>query len=150
MNQADNDGRTSLYIAAKNKKEDVCVLLIDHGAYVNIFPFTDTKTPLDHAEQFGVDHVLVQKMRDGNRIEFGSLISAAQAGDVEALKAALLTVTDVDEQVVGRSALYVAALFGHQTVCEILLAHGVSVNQRAGNDYVPLFIAANSGFHDLS
>jgi ankyrin repeat protein len=121
INWTDEQGRTPLFVAAREGHGTVVEILVQHGATVDQAKLDTGSTPLFVAAQNGF----------GDIVEF-----LLQHG---ANKEQTLT-TD------GATPLMTAAEKGHDTIVEALLQHGAKVDQAATNDgATPLFVAAQEG-----
>ncbi|TFG99422.1 MAG: ankyrin repeat domain-containing protein [Candidatus Thorarchaeota archaeon] len=76
-----------------------------------------------------------------------NLLSAAEAGDIEAVKKALDAGADINTQdnFLKESALHLAASKGHIGVVEYLIDNGADFFLNNGTDMIPLHLAARDG-----
>ncbi len=115
-------GKTALMIALENGHEELCKLLLERGADVNV-------TAMDHWDK-------------GKTV----LILAAENGHEELCE--LLLERGADVNAVGNegwTALMFAAKNGHKEVCELLLERGADVNAVGNEGWTALMLAAENG-----
>jgi ankyrin repeat protein len=74
-----------------------------------------------------------------------ALHDAARLGDLDGVKRHIAQGADVNEQDRnGSTPLFIAAIYGHAAVVELLLAHGADVHVKARGGATPLYVAAGS------
>ena len=154
MDQAVEDGRTPLYMAAENGHHEVVAALIAARANVDL-AMNDGFTPLLVAAQNGHHEVVAalinanatvdQAMKDGST----PLLMAAMNGHLEVVTALVNANATVDKAYEhGATPLYMAAGNGHHEVVTALIAANATVD-KAANGATPLFIAAENGHKEL-
>lgn len=114
----DNDGRTSLHLAACIGSEKIVQELLRFGADPSEWDFHRTCT---------------------------SLHCAAASGDVETVKILLEAGADVNAGIMGRSPLHYAVLSNNSNCVETLLKAGASPNNPQVYTETPLHVAASLG-----
>ena len=82
----------------------------------------------------------------------GTILTAAAAGDFEAVKEFLDTGADVNPKdgILESTPLYAAALGGHKEVAELLIANGADVNSKNDRGMTPLHQAALGGHKEIA
>ncbi len=133
-NARDANNLTPLHVAAEKARGEIASRLLGHGAALearDIYGFTPLMVAafymrVQWVEQRGARFKLVQ----GDNIDVAGLLVAAGA-DVNARDGE------------GASALYLAAVEGHDEVVRLLLDHGADVNQPDTTGLTPLHAAAD-------
>lgn len=120
LNERDWRGLTALYYATQGGHEDVVGLLLSKGAQANIADY-DKRTPLMVASEQG--HVDVVRM-----LVHSLGLQALEAKDQK-----------------GQTALYHAAIQGHEEIVEVLLAKGAQANSSDNQGRTPFVEAAKNG-----
>jgi len=146
VNAKDKRGRTPLHRVGREGRKEVAELLIAKGADVNAKSESGLfrgETPLDEAIKRKRMEVADLLRKHGGK--YGSMISAARAGDVEALREFMAA--GVDASAIG--PLSVAASGGHKEFVELLIANGADA--AAKNEYgsTPLHNAATKEIAEL-
>ena len=155
-NFVDADGRTSLYIAAKNGLVDVVRQLLVHVSPNQGMTLARAcgSTPLMAAAKKGHVPVALALLADP-RVEPNqakadgatALFMAAQCGHEPFVMTLLADqrVNPNQANIEGVTPLFIAAQNGHLTVISALLGAGADFNQAKANGVTPLFIAAQNG-----
>jgi ankyrin repeat protein len=144
IDSVDNKGQSALLRAVKLKAEDQARLLIENGAYTDVFDTLTKRTALSYAVTSRRDDIFY--VREGHPVE-GLKLAAHRnrlhPGIAEALLigGAAVDVTDVT----GRTPLSYAAdnSFPSADFIRLLLDHGADVNRADNSGRTPLFYAAS-------
>ncbi|XP_076833191.1 ankyrin repeat and protein kinase domain-containing protein 1 [Brachyhypopomus gauderio] len=152
VNCQSSRGHTPLAIATLHKSYDVCALLIQRGAAVDLGD-NDLWTPLHFAAQAGDDRAVrllldagaTSDVRDGDG--WTPLHLACQNGHEGVVRHLLLRseAVDVRETCGGRTPLQVACAYGHLRIAKLLLARGADPNAVDAGQATPLHLAADEG-----
>ncbi|KAE8454218.1 hypothetical protein EG329_005143 [Mollisiaceae sp. DMI_Dod_QoI] len=154
----DNDNRTPLQLASRNRHETIVKLLLKHQVKVDIKD-TNGRTPLSWAAESGHE-TIVKLLLKTRKIEVNSkdkdvqtpLWWAARAGHEAIVKLLLATDrVDVDAKNSGGwTPLCCAAGNGHETIVKLLLAtNRVDVNTKDGDGRTPLWWAVRGGHETI-
>lgn len=164
-------GATPLSLAAFKRNEDLCQLLIEHGADVNAVDASN-RTPIDVARNSGKlelvdmleirrlqasDPEMAAQMRAHNAPPTKSAIAVRQDDLDEALREAIRArdgdlckmmldmgadpMSSHPANYIGNSALHLAAENGSDEVCRLLVERGMDINVRNKNGQTPLYMA---------
>ena len=134
VNAKNDDGVTSLHLAALDGRKEVVELLIAKGADVNAKDNDVGFTPLDMANKTETADLL--RKHGGKN---GTIHGAADGGDIEAVKEFLAAGADVHaKDYVGGTPLHGAAFHGHKEIVELLIAKGADVNAKDEDGDTPL------------
>ncbi|KAK6469275.1 ankyrin repeat and protein kinase domain-containing protein 1-like isoform X2 [Huso huso] len=145
------NGYTPLIIAALYKYPDLCSLLIEHKADVNLSD-EDKWTPLHFAAQNGDDKI-VRLLLDSNadvnakeRDGWAPLHLASQNGHENVVRVLLLRRAAIDlQENENRTALHIAAAFGHINILKLLLSQGADLNKKQKGCQTALHLASEKG-----
>jgi ankyrin repeat protein len=151
VNQQNRIGVTPLFVASQNGHEEVCALLLSHGASVN--QATDNgATPLSIASENGHEGVCALLLSHGASVNqatndgFTPLTVASQNGRPGVCALLLSHGASVNQATKdGATPVYAASLNGHEGVCELLLSHGASVTQSTTDGFTSLYVASQNG-----
>ncbi|GLB07800.1 hypothetical protein AtubIFM57258_003165 [Aspergillus tubingensis] len=161
INSRAEDGSTLLQRAARYGHEKPCILLIDHGAAVNIHATRSYGTPLQEVirrHHFNLAILLLNRGADVNALpalEGGT--TALQAAAISGmLKLAVLLlergadVTAPAAQICGRTAIDLAAEYGHFDMVQLFLnAYGEDADLESIRRQAAGF-ARREGHHELA
>ena len=171
VNAIDDDGYTPLHCAAKNGHVNAVKTCLSNGADVNI---VDTALHLAaYAGHSDVMQMLLDRKADVNAMDddgYTPLHCAAKNGHVNAVKTCLSNGADVNTKIhdaascehsdedsldsegyvkrkynINKTALHLAAYYGHSEVMQVLLDNKADVNARDIDGTTPLHYAAYSG-----
>ncbi|MGH0190065.1 UNVERIFIED_CONTAM: hypothetical protein FKN15_042154 [Acipenser sinensis] len=145
------NGYTPLIIAALYKYPDLCSLLIEHKADVNLSD-EDKWTPLHFASQNGDDRI-VRLLLDSNadvnakeRDGWAPLHLASQNGHENVVRVLLPRRAAIDlQENKNRTALHIAATFGHINILKLLLSQGADLNKKQKDCQTALHLASEKG-----
>jgi uncharacterized protein len=118
----DSQTHTALSAAVFRRRTEICSLLIDRGANVNL-PDGNGSTPLSLAAQFGYREICKLLLENG---------AAVDRSDAN-----------------GRTPLTIAAWCGHVATCTVLLDHGADVNLPQTDGWSPLMLSTYSQDTDV-
>ncbi|KAH9985052.1 hypothetical protein BJV74DRAFT_580313 [Russula compacta] len=143
---------TPLHAASYRGHLDAVILLLDHGADLNMAAHEGTKTPLCSAydgKHLEVMRLLLERGADVDveYDQFGPISNDASfSGRAEDLQLLLRYGTDINlEDDQNRTPLYWASSNGKVKSVQLLLAHGVDVNAQARFGPTSLFVASQIG-----
>ncbi|XP_043466720.1 putative ankyrin repeat protein RF_0381 [Leptopilina heterotoma] len=134
INAVTNDGLTALYFAAKKGNVEMCQILVNKGADVNM-GHRRFGTPLHIAARKGREEIVKLLLENGGKINaldietHRPLHSAAIGGSSDIVKIILKfgsKINSRDEN--GRTALFYASDYGNVEVVKILLEFGSDIN----------------------
>lgn len=151
-NYADKENVSLLMIAALNGFTDVCKILIEKKAKLDL-KAPNGESALNMAVREGHSEVVrlllnneatSYLLKDGNT----NLHIAAKNGHTEMLKVLLEkyspSLNDFDE-----TPLMIGALYGHSEVVELFIANGANINQRNNFGETALMMASHEGHKDV-
>uniref|UniRef100_A0A4W3IM35 Uncharacterized protein n=1 Tax=Callorhinchus milii TaxID=7868 RepID=A0A4W3IM35_CALMI len=148
INQADNEGWTSLHVAASCGYSEIVECLINHGANIAAVN-SDGQLPIDLAEE---DHV--EAMLQAEITKRGIDVEATKREEEDLMlqhARQWLNSGKIDETQhpkSGANALHVAAAKGYTEVIRLLLQTGFNVNVQDKDGWTPLHAAAHWGMED--
>ncbi|MGG4492591.1 ankyrin repeat domain-containing protein [Brevibacillus reuszeri] len=161
IDATDETGRTSAMIAVHTNQLELFILLVEHGANINIrdnrldnpLLYSGAEGKLDFVKAAiaaGADTTVT------NRFGGTALIPAADRGHVEIVRE-LLTTSDVNVNHVnnlGWTALLEAVILGdggknHQAIVKLLIEHGADVNLADNDGVTPLQHAKKRGYREM-
>ncbi|XP_059635050.1 potassium channel AKT1-like [Cornus florida] len=153
-NESDNNGRTSLHIAASKGNENCVLLLLDYGADPNS---RDSEGNVPLWEAISANHEPVIKLlRDnGADISFGDVglyaCTAAEQNNLELLKEIVRNGGDVTRpKSNGTTALHVAVCEGNTEIVKFLLKQGADVDKPDNLGWSPRALAEQQGHEDIT
>ncbi|AIF80979.1 hypothetical protein I862_02080 [endosymbiont of Acanthamoeba sp. UWC8] len=154
INEKDNDGNTSLILAARKGHKEVIEILLKRGANINEKD-NNGATALIAAAQNGhkeaIEVLIKYKVSVDRGIRgYTALMFAAQNGHYKAVEILLKNGASMDREVKGESALIMAARNGHKRVVEVLLENGANINKKNNSGYSALMLAALNGHFDVA
>jgi len=156
VNTRFTEGRTALYWAACNDRNDAVRLLLKHKANPSLAD-SDGEAPLHIAAALGCSQVaesllefgasISQRMRDGRTpLHRASDNGRMQASHMETVRLLLAGGADAAAQSGEPSqSLHLAAFHGNVELIRTLLGHGVAAGCRDRDGYTPLHLAAFAG-----
>ncbi|KAL0973024.1 hypothetical protein UPYG_G00197880 [Umbra pygmaea] len=145
-------GYTPLIVAVLNKFHEICSLLIEHEADVNLGD-SDRWTPMHFAAQNGDSRVVRLLLDKGacpgvkEKEGWTPLHLASQNGDEDVVRLFLSRLVSADEreELQGRTALHLAAAYGHVNIAKLLLGKGVDPNVTDKSLTTALHLSAEEG-----
>ncbi|KAK3531188.1 hypothetical protein QTP70_015148 [Hemibagrus guttatus] len=150
--QREDSQETSEGHSVLKKFHEICGLLVEHGADVNLTE-QDLWTPLHFASQSGDDRA-VRLLLDAkatadvkDKDGWTPLHLASQNGHENVVRHLLSRLSNVDEleEQSGRTALHTACEYGHLRIAKILLAKGADPNRTDKTQTTALHLAAEQG-----
>eukprot|EP00565_Helicotheca_tamesis_P000332 CAMPEP_0185740894 /NCGR_PEP_ID=MMETSP1171-20130828/38665_1 /TAXON_ID=374046 /ORGANISM="Helicotheca tamensis, Strain CCMP826" /LENGTH=914 /DNA_ID=CAMNT_0028412825 /DNA_START=214 /DNA_END=2956 /DNA_ORIENTATION=- len=155
INWVDEEGRTQLYIAARDGNLVTSRDLLSMGADIDKTA-NNGCAPLHLASQNGhtdVVEVLCSQGADLNKSDYSGftpLFIAALKGHVDVVEVLCSQGADLNKPSdSGATPLFIAALKGHVDVVEVLCSQGADLNKPANDGCTPLFLAAQEGHVDV-
>ncbi|CAI9782669.1 unnamed protein product [Fraxinus pennsylvanica] len=152
-NEADNNGRTALHIAASKGNENCVLLLLDFGADPNNRDL-EGSVPLWEA-LLGAHESVIRTLSDnGAKITSGDVglfsCTAAEAKNLELLKEIVRHGGDVTKpKSNGSTAVHVAVCEGDIEIVKFLLDQGANIHQPDEHGWTPRDLAEQQGHHDI-
>ncbi|KAG7458245.1 hypothetical protein MATL_G00236160 [Megalops atlanticus] len=167
VSQENQEGETSLHLAAGLRKddihcdgEDVSIIrtLMEYDADVTAATKESGETPLHYCSRVGNTAVLQEMLNRVNPTHlqqavnkhakngWSPLLLAAERGHTEVVKILLQNHARVDVfDEHGKAALHLAAEHGNEEIADVLLSHKAFVNAKTKLGMTPLHLAAQSG-----
>uniref|UniRef100_A0A674I7A2 Ankyrin repeat and kinase domain containing 1 n=1 Tax=Terrapene triunguis TaxID=2587831 RepID=A0A674I7A2_9SAUR len=144
-------GYTPLIVAVQKRLPEICSVLIEHGADVNMAD-KDGWSPLHFAAQNGDDRIVRllldhQAQADSQEHEGWTPLHLASQNNFENVARVLLS-RQADpncQENDGRTALHVAACFGHISLVKLLASQGADLERKQKNHRTPLHFAVERG-----
>ena len=152
------DGRTPLHAALCNGHPDTALALLKNGADAGALDDGD-ETPLHIASWRGeievmkslFDYKLEMDVKNKKNETPLSLASRnGSLGAVQELVGRLPALVKKEVAPLKRTALHVAALHGHELICQFLLAKKADCNAKDENHRTPLHLAADQGKDNIA
>ncbi|XP_051787836.1 ankyrin repeat and protein kinase domain-containing protein 1 isoform X2 [Erpetoichthys calabaricus] len=151
VNSQSINGYTPLITAALYRHFDICCLLIEHKADVNLTD-EDKWTPLHFAAQNGDDRIarllldnhatVNSRERDG----WTPLHLSCQNGHENVVRVLLPRNAEIDlQENENRTALHIAASYGHISIVTLLIKHRADLNKKQNESQTPLHLASEKG-----
>ncbi len=120
----DNDGDTPLHCASKKGHMEIVKLLISAGAKIHTKNKTGkTSLQLAHIYKHTEIENLIRSLED-------TLFSAAQTGDLQAIKKVIKSIDINYNNLKGHTALHLAAQYGQIEITRYLIDHGANMFAR--------------------
>ena len=143
-------------LAAKYGEQEICRLLLKHGANLEL-PSSDGWTPLHSAAWNGHPGMVQELLVHGadvnvrNADERTPLDFASRCGNLEVVRLLIGHGADVDcRDKQGWAPLHTAARHGHLDIVRLLLDLGTDVHSRNGKKNTPLILASYGGHVEVS
>ena len=156
VNQADEKGRTPLYLAARYGYPEIVSRLLAAGAQVDSQTYDNGKTPLYIASGYGNLAVVKQLLAAGAQVSekkengFRTLHNAAYYGHLHVVKQLLAAGAQVNAKTNNyETPLHIAAKRGKFSVVEQLLKEGARVNVKNNESLTPLALAKDDHIREL-
>ncbi|XP_071723796.1 potassium channel AKT1-like [Rutidosis leptorrhynchoides] len=152
-NEADNNGRTSLHIAASKGNENCVLLLLDFGADPNSRD-SDGSVPVWEAMLHGHDHVVKLLMDNSASINAGDVgnfsCMAAEQNNLNLLKEIARSGGDVNcPRTNGTTALHIAVSEDNIDIVKFLLNKGADMDKPDIHGWTPRDLAEQQGHEDI-
>mmetsp|Transcript_149 Transcript_149/g.187 ORF Transcript_149/g.187 Transcript_149/m.187 type:complete len:702 (+) Transcript_149:221-2326(+) len=147
----DEDGRTQLYIAARDGREGTVAELLSIGADINQGR-NNGMTPIFAAAGMGHEAIVALLLSHGADVNQAAnddttpIYLASQEGHedtVTFLHSHGANVNKANDD--GCTPIYVAAWRGHENIVTLLLSYGANVNETNNHGATPIFAAAQQG-----
>ncbi|KAG6587906.1 Potassium channel AKT1, partial [Cucurbita argyrosperma subsp. argyrosperma] len=152
-NESDNNGRTSLHIAASNGNENCVLLLLDYGADPNSRD-SDGSVPLWEAILGGHEPVIQLLMDNGANLRSGDVgqfvCTAAEQNNLQLLKEIVRYGGDVrSAKINGTTALHVAVCEDNIEIVKFLLQQGADIDKADVHGWTPRDLADQQGHEEI-
>ncbi|KAE8678775.1 Potassium channel AKT1 [Hibiscus syriacus] len=152
-NEADNNGRTALHIAASKGSENCILLLLDYGADPNCKD-SEGNVPLWEAMLAGHDNVAKLLKENGARITSGDVghyaCIAAEQNNLNLLKEIVCYRGDVTRpRHNGYTALHVAVCEGNIEIVKYLMDEGADIDKPDFYGWTPRDLAEQQGHEEI-
>lgn len=140
-----------LHVAARNQNYQICKMLIEFGADVNMFNVVG-QSSLQIAEanfSFDIGRLLVKKRKE-KKIRYNKALHiSVRENDINAciIDNDSIDVNEIDEKM--RTPLHVAIIFASDEICDLLLEYGADVFAKDINNDTPIQLAFYYGRLDL-
>ena len=140
-----------LHVAARNQNYQICKMLIEFGADVNMLNVVG-QTSLQIAEaklNFDICRLLVKKRKE-KKIRYNKALHiGVRENDINAciIDNDSINVNEIDEKM--RTPLHVAIIFASDEICDLLLEYGADVFAKDINNDTPIQLAFYYGRLDL-
>lgn len=141
VDDTNKNGETPLHYATQNGQLEIAEFLIKKGARIHA-KSNSGKTPLDIAREKGYTRIVYI-------LSYTSLHSAAEKGDLEAVKCFLSRGDDVNDRSRGFIPLRIATIHGHLEVVKLLVDKGANMHDKSISGNEPIHDAAASGRKDI-
>ncbi|GMI97686.1 K+ transporter 1 [Hibiscus trionum] len=152
-NEADNNGRTALHIAAAKGSENCVLLLLDYGADPNCKD-SEGSVPLWEAMLGGHDNVAQLLKENGGNINAGDVghfaCTSAEQNNLNLLKEIIRFGGDVTcPRNNGYTALHVAVCEDNVEIVKFLLEQGADINKPDVHHWTPKDLAEQQGHEEI-
>ncbi|KAM7268360.1 hypothetical protein ACFE04_010526 [Oxalis oulophora] len=152
-NEADNNGKSALHIAASKGNENCVLLLLDYGANPNSRD-SNGSVPLWEAMVNGHNHVVKLLKDNGATINAGNVghfaCAAAEQNNLELLKEIARYGGDVTlPRNDGTTALHIAVCEDNIDLVKFLLSKGADVDKQDKSEWTPKDLAEQQGHEDI-
>uniref|UniRef100_A0A5B7AY82 Potassium channel n=1 Tax=Davidia involucrata TaxID=16924 RepID=A0A5B7AY82_DAVIN len=152
-NESDNNGRTSLHIAASKGNENCVLLLLDYGADPNSRD-SEGNVPLWEAISANHEPVIKLLIDNGANISSGDVgqfaCTAAEQNKLELLKEIVRHGGDVTcPKSNGSTALHVAVCEGNTDIVKFLLEQGADIDKPDDHGWTPRDLADQQGHEEI-
>ncbi|MEC4735587.1 MAG: ankyrin repeat domain-containing protein [Wolbachia endosymbiont of Halictus tumulorum] len=141
VDDTNKNGETPLHYATQNGQLEIAEFLIKKGARIHA-KSNSGKTPLDIAREKGYTRIVYI-------LSHTSLHSAAEKGDLEAVKCFISRGDDVNDRSRGFIPLRIATIHGHLEVVKLLVDKGANMHDKSISGNEPIHDAAASGRKDI-
>ncbi|XVF88435.1 hypothetical protein PTKIN_Ptkin19aG0050900 [Pterospermum kingtungense] len=152
-NESDNNGRTTMHIAASKGSENCILLLLDYGADPN-FKDSEGIVPLWEAMLAGHDKVAKLLKENGANINTGDVghyaCTSAEQNNLNLLKEIIRYGGDVTRpRHNGYTALHVAVCEGNIEIVQFLLEQGADIDKPDVHGWTPRDLAEQQGHEEI-
>lgn len=140
-----------LHVAARNQNYQICKMLIEFGADVNLLNVVGQSSLQIAEANFNLDigRLLVKKRKE-KKIRYNKALHiSVRENDINAciIDNDSIDVNEIDEKM--RTPLHVAIIFASDEICDLLLEYGADVFAKDINNDTPIQLAFYYGRLDL-
>ena len=140
-----------LHVAARNQNYQICKMLIEFGADVNLLNVVGQSSLQIAEANFNLDigRLLVKKRKE-KKIRYNKALHiSVRENDINAciIDNDSIDVNEIDEKM--RTPLHVAIIFASDEICDLLLEYGADVFAKDINNDTPIQLAFYYGRIDL-
>lgn len=157
QNEEFDDVQFALSYYADKGNFDMVKMLIENYNAISDKKDENGITPLMYAAQSGHDSIVLYLIANGafvNNVDVltntSPLISAVKNNFISTTEILIRNGADINHQDIwGMTALHYAALYGYETMCDMLLYYDANPSIRDNNEYLPLHYAISGNFDNI-